>query len=202
MKNFFHILSAGAMALALPAAAFAQNGSGQIQGFGGFTLRGVNPATTFGGNVAVPLGDHVQIIGEGGRMSDLTWAPLSGLLDFAPFDARVSAFYGEAGVRVLGPSNRVVRPYAEATAGMARMHVGISGIGTRTDPILNAALSFLDSTQPILGAGAGVLVQGGPVVVDFGYRYHRIGSGNPLPTVLTGGKLDVQQVRLGVGFRF
>jgi opacity protein-like surface antigen len=82
------------------------------------------------------------------------------------------------------------------------MHVDISGIGTRTDPILNAALSFLDSTQPILGAGAGVLVQGGPVVVDFGYRYHRIGSGNPLQTVLTGGKLDVQQVRLGVGFRF
>ena len=202
MKSFVRILSVAAFTLAMPMAAFAQNGTGQVQGFGGFTLRGINPATTFGGSIAVPLGDHIQIIGEGGRMSDLTWAPLSALLDFAPFDARVSATYGEAGVRVLGPSSRVVRPYAEATAGMARMHVGISGIGTRTDPILNAALSFLDSTQPILGAGAGVMVQGGPVVVDLGYRFHRIGSGNPIQTALTGGKLDVQQVRLGVGFRF
>ena len=202
MKNFSRILAVTVFALAVPGTALAQNGAGQIQGFGGFTLRGVNPATTFGGNVAVPLSDHVQIIGEGGRLSDLTWAPLSQILDFTPFDVRVSAFYGEGGVRILGSSNRAVRPYAEATAGMARMRTSISGIGATVDPIVNAALSFLDSTQPILGVGAGVMVQGGPVVVDLGYRYHRIGGSNGIQNVLTGGNLDVQQVRLGVGFRF
>lgn len=202
MRKLFCSLTLAAFAMAVPATASAQNGAGQIQGFGGLTLRDFNPSTTVGGSVGVRLTDNIQIVAEGGRMNDLTWAPLSLLMELSPIDAGVSAYYGEAGVRILASPNRVLRPYAEATAGMARLHTSVRGIGDRTDPLVNAALSFLDSTQPIYGVGAGVLVQGGPLVVDLGYRFNKIGSGNVVQNVLTGGRMDVHQVRLGVGIRF
>jgi hypothetical protein len=198
MRKIHLVLTLAAVTMALPSVARAQNGA--IQGFGGVTLRGVTPSTTFGGSVAVPLGDHVQILAEGGRITDLTTAPLADLIALTPLDLRVSAYYGEAGVRLLGSSDRAVRPYGEATAGFARLHTGIGGIPY--SPIVNSALGFLDSTQPIFGLGGGVLVGAGPVVVDLGYRYHRIGAGSTVQSALTGGRLDVQQLRLGLGVRF
>jgi opacity protein-like surface antigen len=192
---------AAALIAAVPAVSYAQSG-GQVQGFAGMTLRDFSPSTTAGGNVGVRLTDNIQIVAEGGRMADLTWAPLAAVSLLSPIDARVSAYYGAAGVRILGASNRVLRPYGEATAGFARMHLGINGLEGRTDPVVNAALRFLDSTQPMFGVGAGVLVQGGPVVVDLGYRFNKIGSGNSIQGALAGGDVTVQQVRLGVGFRF
>ena len=54
-----------ALVFGFAADATAQNG--QIQGFGGMTLRGVTPSTTVGGSLAVSLTDHIQVIAEGGR---------------------------------------------------------------------------------------------------------------------------------------
>ena len=184
-----------------PAVALAQSGAGQVQAFGGLTLRGITPASTFGGSLAVPVGDHVQILAEGGRMSDVMSGPLATLVSFSPVDVKVTAYYGEGGVRFLGSPNRVVRPYAEATAGFARLHTRVAGLG-EVDPLVNAALGFLGSTQPVLGGGAGVMIQGGPVLVDLGYRYHHFGSGNSLQNALTGGGFDSHQLRMGVGIRF
>ena len=79
---------------------------------------------------------------------------------------------------------------------------GVSGIGAGTDPFVNAGLEFLDSTRPMLGAGGGLLIQGGPVVVDLGYRYNKISAGNAIQSALTGGDLGVHQVRFGLGVRF
>jgi len=187
-----------ALVFGFAADATAQNG--QIQGFGGMTLRGVTPSTTVGGSLAVSLTDHIQVIAEGGRITDLTTAPLAALIDLTPFDARVSAHYGEAGIRVIGSPHRAVRPYGEVTAGLARLHTGVGGF--EGSPFVNTALGFLDSTRPILGLGTGVVLQGGPFVVDLGYRYHQIKTGNIVQTALTGGSLDSQEVRLGLGFRF
>jgi opacity protein-like surface antigen len=197
------ILSAAAIAvavLATPALAHAQNF--QVQGFGGLTVRGLGASQTFGGNIAVPLGGHVQIIAEGGRMADVMSPTLATLLDFSPVDVRLSAYYGEAGVRLLGHSENAVRPYVEATAGLARLRTGVTGFGEATDPFINAGLEFLDSTRPMLGAGGGLLIQGGPVVVDLGYRYNKISAGNAVQSALTGGDLGVHQVRFGLGVRF
>jgi hypothetical protein len=187
-----------ALALGVPATASAQGG--QIQGFGGMTLRGITPSTTFGGSVAVPLTDNVQIVVEGGRLTDLTAAPLATLIEFAPVDLRVSAYYGQAGVRLIGSSHRVVRPYAEAMAGMARLHTRVGGF--TGSPFVEAALNLLDTTEPIVGVGSGVVVQAGPFVVDLGYRYHRLATGGIVQTALAGGQLDSQQLRLGIGVRF
>jgi len=185
-------------ALALPAAARAQNG--QIQGFGGLTFGEVTSSTTFGGGFAVPLGDNLQIIAEGGRMVDVLPALAGTIIDFTPIDFGVSAYYGEAGIRVLAPSHRAVRPYAEATAGFARLRGTLDGTGA--DGIVNTALGLLDRNEPMLGVGGGVIVQGGPMFVDLGYRYKKIYASDSLQALLTGGDFSVNQVRFGVGVRF
>ena len=193
-------------ALALPSVARAQRdevprGGVQLGGFGGLTFRSFNDSSTFGGTIAAPLTRNIQIIGEAGRMNDVMSAPLATVLDFAPVDLRLRAYYGEAGVRILGGGS-VVRPYGEATAGFAKMHLSFSGIGSREDAIINAGLSFLESTQPTLGLGAGVLVQAGPAVVDLGYRYKKIRAGGAIQSALAGGDLGINQFRFGIGVRF
>jgi len=189
-------------ALTLPANAWAQ--SGQIQGFAGLTVRSVtssSTSSTYGGRLALGLTDNIQIVGEGGRLTDIMSPALATLVDLSPVDVRLSAYYGEAGVRLIG-GHGALRPYAEATAGYARMHVGFRGAGPRPDVIINTALQFLDRTEPLVGAGAGLVLEAGPAVVDLGYRYKKIRTGNAVVSALTGGDLGVNQVRLGLGFRF
>ena len=189
-----------ALALACPAASYAQNS--QLQGFGGLTFGDVTKSSTFGGGIAVPLSDNLQIIGEAGRMTNVAPSLLySALEDFTPFDVGVSAWYGEGGVRFIGSSHRAIRPYAEATVGFARLKSGIDGFGA-ADPIVAAALGFLDSTEPLLGVGGGVIVQGGPVFLDLGYRYKKIMAGDSLQSFATGDDFHVNQVRIGAGIRF
>ena len=202
MRRLLLSMSMAAIVAAVPATAAAQNGNAQIQAFGGMTMRGITPSSAFGGNIAIPVGSNVQVLVEGGRMSDVISGPLATLIDFSPVDLRVSAYYGRTGVRVLGSSDRVLRPYGEATVGVARLRTSVSGLGDRTDLITNAALGFLGSTQPVFGAGAGVMVQAGPAVVDLGYRFDRFGTGNSVQNVLTGGTLSAHQVRVGIGVRF
>jgi hypothetical protein len=187
-----------AVGLAVPSTARAQ--SSHIQGFGGLTFGDVTSSSTFGGGVAVPLSDNIQIIAEGGRMRDVMPSLLGTLIDFTPVDARVSAWYGEGGVRLIGSSNRAVRPYAEATAGFARLRTGLDGTGA--DGIVNTALGFFDRTEPLLGVGGGVVVQGGPLFADLGYRYKKIMAEDSLQSFITGGDFSVNQVRFGVGLRF
>jgi len=192
--------AAAALALLLPAAAGAQ--SAQIQGFGGLTFGDVTRSESVGGAVAVPLTDHVQIVGEVGRVTDVTPSLVGTLADLTPFDLRVSAWYGEGGVRVLGSPHRTVRPYAEATGGVARMSTAFSGINSRVDPLVDTALGLFGRTEPMMGVGAGVLVHGGPLFLDLGYRYKRIFSGSSLQSLITGGDVGINQVRAGVGVRF
>ena len=196
----------GAALLVWPAAAHAQSGNNDVQGFGGLTVGtstfGSAASPTFGGRVGVGLTDHIQLIGEAGRLADIS-SPLFDLLDFTDVGVRVSAFYGEGGVRFIASPHSAVRPYAEATAGFARLNAGISGIGGTTGTVVNTALNVLNRTQPMLGVGGGIVLQGGPVSVDLGYRYKQISSGNAITSALNAGNpYKVNQVRVGVGFRF
>lgn len=190
---------AGAL-FVLPSAALAQNS--QISGFGGMTFGDVTDSTTFGGNIAVPLSDNLQVIAEGGRMANVLPSLAGTLIDLTPFDAGVSAWYGEAGVRFIGSPHQTLRPYAEATAGFARLSTRVSGIGSTGTAIADAALTFFDRTDPLLGVGGGVIVQGGPLFVDLGYRYKKVLASHSVEGVLTGGDFSVNQVRIGFGIRF
>ena len=200
------MVSATVIVCALPASARAQEGNTSVQGFGGVTfgtssVLGTSTASTFGGSIAAGLSPNLQIVGEVGRLSDIK-PPLLELLDFTPFDLRVSAWYGEAGVRFIASPHSAVRPYAEATAGMARLSTGLSGFGGRTDAVIDAGLSFLNRTEPLLGVGGGVVLQGGPVALDIGYRYKKIMATGVASALNARNDYQVNQVRIGLGFSF
>ena len=197
----FAIVAAFAAAFVVPAAAFAQERA-QIGAFGGLTFGSTTSATTFGGNVGAPLTSNLQIVVEGGRLEDVMPSTIGTLLDFTPLDVGVSAWYGEAGVRFLATPHSAITPYAEATGGFARLHSGFNGAG-RADPFISTALRFFDRTEPLLGVGGGVIVRGGPLTLDLGYRYKKIMASDSLQSLLTGGNgIEVSQARIGIGVRF
>ena len=200
-----HLILLGAALLTWPAAAHAQTRN-DVQGFGGLTVGtstfGTALSPTFGGRVDIGLTDHLQLIGEAGRLADIS-SPSFDLLDFNDVGVHVSAYYGEGGVRVIASPHAVVRPYAEATAGFARLNAGVSGIGGSAGAIVNTALNVLNRTQPMLGVGGGVLLQTGSLSVDLGYRYKKIDAGDAIIAALNAGQeYHVNQVRVGIGFRF
>lgn len=203
MRRMFLCAAAMAGVLLFSSPASAQTRGGQVEGFGGITVGSTTDATTFGGSVAFPLGDNIQIIGEAGRMDDIKSGLLDVVDDLAPFNVRLSAWYGEAGIRFIASPRSPVRPYVEATGGFARVSPGITGAGT-IGAVTNTALNFLASNEPMFGAGGGLILQGGPVIVDAGYRYKRIeaGAGIASALALSGGPIEVNQVRVGIGFRF
>jgi len=199
------ILSAAALGgvLLFTPEADAQARGGHIEGFGGTTFGTSASAPTYGGRIAVPLGDHVQLVGEGGRLTDIKASLLDDALSFTSVDIDMSAWYAEGGIRFTGSRHAALRPYVELTAGAARLNptVGVDGwLGALT----NTGLTFLSRTEPLIGGGAGVMIQGGPVVVDLGYRYKRILAGSGIATAFSLGDdgFDVNQFRVGLGVRF
>jgi hypothetical protein len=201
------VLTAIVAVCAVPTAAHAQGANRSIQGFGGLTfgtssvIGTASTASTFGGTFAAGLTPNIQVIAEAGRLSDIK-PPLFSLLDFTPVDMRLSAWYGEGGVRFIASPHSAVRPYGEATAGMARLRTGLSGFGTRADAIVDTGLAFLNRTEPMLGAGGGVVFQGGPLAVDVGYRYKKILATGVASALNGGNPYQVNDVIIGVGVRF
>lgn len=203
MRRFILPASAAFGFMLLATSAAAQTRGGQIEGFGGTTFGTSASAPTFGGSVAVPLGDHVQLLGEAGRLTDIKASLLDQAIDLSPIDVGMSAWYAEGGVRFIGSPRSAVRPYVEASAGVARLKPSVGADGW-IGAITNTGLAFLSSTEPVVGAGGGVMIQGGPVVVDLGYRYKRILADGGLATAFALGDdgFDVNQVRVGLGIRF
>jgi hypothetical protein len=192
-------------ALALvPATGSAQTRSSFVGGFGGARVTGSpGVAGSLGGTFGIGLTPGIQAIGEVGRLSDVTPATIESLLALSPVDFRVSAFYGEGGVRFVTNPYGHVSAYGEALAGMSRLNASFGGVGsTRTDAFVNLALRYFDTTEPLAGVGGGVIVQGGPVVATVGYRFNRIFANDALAGFISGGQLDVSEVRVGFGVRF
>jgi hypothetical protein len=182
---------------------------GSIDGFGALSinrvssLQGASAPIDFGGQIAVDLVPGLAAIGEVGRLGNVLPTTTSALLSLTPIDFSVSAFYGEGGVRVLAAPRAAVSPYVEATAGLARLNFNIGGLGSNVGSVTRAALSLLNRTEPIAGAGGGVLLRGGPLLVDFGYRYKRVFENDLVGVVLSAGQdLHMHQVRVGLGLTF
>jgi hypothetical protein len=205
------IALAFAAALALPRASAAQT---SLDGFGSLSMNHLTSLgdsgmpVDFGGRVSFDFVPGVQAIGEFGRIGNVLPSTVTLPLSFAPVDLRVSAFYGEGGIRLLAAPRSAVSPYVEGTAGVAHLRFGIDGFGSTADAITRAALNlaalnFVDTRDPMLGAGGGVLLRGGSVHVDLGYRYKRILSDSLTSSILSVGQnLQTHQVRVGVGVRF
>ena len=201
MRTLSIVAACAVATFVVPSAARAQDRA-QLGAFGGFTFGNTTSASTFGGSVTAPLAASMQIVAEAGRLEDVMPSTIGTLLDFTPVDVRLSAWYAEGGVRFLTSPRSVVTPYAEATAGFARLSTGFGGAGS-ADRFVNTALRFLDRTEPLLGAGGGVMVRGGPLTLDLGYRYKKILASDSLASVLTPGEgVKVSQARIGIGVRF
>ena len=205
-----HLKSAAALAVLslviAPAAAGAQT---TIDGFGALpvdhlaSLGDSSIPLDFGGRVSFDVVPAVQVVGEFGRLGNVLPGIVGLPLSFSRLNLRVSAFYGEGGVRLLAAPRSAVTPYAEATAGIAHLRFGAGGLGSTTDALVRAALNLVDTSDPLFGAGGGVLVRGGPLHIDVGYRYKRIVPNSMLGSVIgLGQDLQTHQVRFGVGVRF
>ena len=82
--------------------------------------------------------------------------------------SRASAFYGEGGVRLLAIAIGS-QPLRGGQRGHRASEPRHNGIGsTATDAIVRAALNFVDTSDPIFGAGGGILFHGGPLQIDLG----------------------------------
>jgi len=157
----------------------------------------------FGGRVGFEVLPGVHVMGEFGRLSNVMPDLIATGLGFTGNNLKASAFYGEGGVRLLASPRSAVSPYVEGSAGVAHLQFGVNGLGSATDAIVRAALSFVDTSDPIVGGGGGVLLHGGPLQIDLGYRYKRILTGSTLSSILSAGdRLDSHQLRFGVGVRF
>jgi opacity protein-like surface antigen len=200
MRNLLVAVAVVSATLTLASPARAQNA--QITGFGGLTFGDVTDSSNFGGNLAVPLTDNIHVIAEGGRVTDVLPSVVEALVDFSPVGFGVSAWYGQAGVRLTGSSHRAISPYAEATAGYARLSARTSGLGSTAGALTLIALDYFDRTDPMLGVGGGFLVQGGPLLLDLGYRYKKVLAGDSIQGAFTGGDFSLNEVRIGVGLRF
>ena len=194
------------LSVGLPSRASAQ---ASLSAFGALPVNNISSfgdsgfPIDFGGRVSFEIAPGLHALGEFGRLGnvlpDLVAVPLS----FSPVDVRVSAFYGEGGLRLLAAPNAAVSPYVEGTAGMAHLRLGVNGLGSTTDAIVRSALNFVDSREPMIGGGGGLLLRGGALQVDLGYRYKRIlGDGLFSSIVSAGQDLRSHQVRVGFGVRF
>jgi hypothetical protein len=85
---------------------------------------------------------------------------------------------------------------------MARLRTGLGGFGGRADAVIDTGLAFLNRTEPMLGAGGGVVFQGGPLSVDVGYRYKKIMATGVASALNGGSPYQVHAVRVGLGVRF
>lgn len=188
--------------LLVSSAASAQEPRASVQGFGGVGVGSfTTPTTNFGGAITGDLTPNIQLVGEAGRLSNILPSTTQQLFDLSPVGFSASAFYAQGGVRLTTGSGSL-RPYAEASGGIARLTPHVSGIDGLPGALTNVGLAFLNRTAPIGTVGAGVTLHAGNFVADAGYRRHQVFSDSWMEALALGGSLSTNEVRFGVGVRF
>jgi hypothetical protein len=201
--RFVPALSLSALLLVSPTVVFADTG-GTVTGFGGVTVSGLeSQRPSLGGTVTFTLVPELQIVGEVGRIGNVLPSRAETLLSVGQSGLRASAFYGEGGVRLIAAPHSSVTPYGEATAGFARLDVTSDRLGSIGNLATSLALGFVDRTMPVASIGGGVLLRGGPMVLDLGYRYKQLFANEAIQDILgLGEPLRAHELRAGVGVRF
>jgi opacity protein-like surface antigen len=190
--------------LCVTSSASAQEPHAAVQAFGGLGLGSFTATNTnFGGAVRGDLTPNIQVIGEAGRLGNVLPSLTQTLFDVSPVDFNVSAWYGQGGVRFTGGTSGL-RPYAEASAGIARLQPHVTGfVSGLPGVITNAGLALLNSTAPIASVGGGVTFESGAFIADIGYRRRRIFSDGWVNALALGNDtLSTNEVRVGFGVRF
>lgn len=188
--------------LLVTSTASAQETRASVQGFGGLGVGSfTTPNTNFGGAITGDLTPNIQLIGEVGRLGNILPSTTQVLFDLSPVGMTASAFYAQGGVRLTSGSS-ALRPYAEASGGIARLTPHVTGLDGLPGAAANVGLAFLNRTATIGTVGAGVTLHAGNFVADVGYRHHRVFSDSWMQALALGGTLSTNEVRFGVGVRF
>jgi hypothetical protein len=203
MKRALRSVIALSVFLLIPVSSRAQT-AGTLSGFGGVSIAGNgSSAPDLGGNLAFELTPGVELIAEAGRAGNVLPSLANTIFSATNTGLRASALYAEGGARFVLVPRSHVSPYAEATAGIARLDVTSTRLGSVSGALASTAVALLGRTGPVAGAGGGILLGVGPVIFDVGYRYKQFFPPEPLETVLGFGQpLRSHQVRVGLGVRF
>jgi hypothetical protein len=177
-----------------------------LEGFGGLSLNTMpseSIAPSIGGTLTFSVTPGIQIVGEAGRLGNVLPTLSDAAFSLSGTGFRVSALYGEAGVRLVRAPGSVVTPYVEGTGGMARLEARSDRFGSLANAAASVALGLLDRTTPTLGGGGGILLRGGPIMFDVGYRYKHLFADDIVRFGLGfGQQLHTHQARVGIGVRF
>ena len=177
-----------------------------LEGFGGLSLNGLQsgtPSPSLGGTVTFSVIPGIDIVGEAGRIGNVLPTLSSTVFSVSRTGLEASAFYGEAGARFTVAASSAVTPYAEVSGGVARLQLRTDQFSPAANAAMTMALGLVEGTTPTLGAGGGILLRGGPVLFDIGYRYKQFFADDLTRIALGFGQpLRTHQARLGIGVRF
>ena len=198
------LVIAGAMVCGSSIAVAQERAS--LVGFGGLSFNSVasdSLTPSVGGTFTFNVTPEIEIIGEAGHLDNVLPTLSNAAFSAVDLGLRLSAFYGEGGVRLVMAPGGSVTPYVEGTAGVARLGINMDRFGSIGNAAATLALQFVDRTTPTVGAGGGVLLRGGPVVFDLGYRYKHLFANDILRIGLGfGQQFHTHQARVGFGIRF
>ena len=206
MRHLSRVLPFVVVLAAAPVTATAQERA-SLEGFGGLSINGLpsaaSPLPSLGGTVTFSIIPGIDIVGEAGRLGNVLPTMSSAAFSAAQTGLRASALYGEAGARFVMAPASVVTPYAEATAGVARLQLRSDQLGSMTNAAMSLAVNLVEGATPTLGAGGGILLRGGPMVFDIGYRYKQLFASDLTRLALGFGQpLHTHEARFGIGVRF
>ena len=192
MKRTFGALLA--LSISVTPASAQEVPRGSLRAFGGVTFMS-ETATVFGGGIGVRLTDHLEIVGDVGRLTNILPHDLQRDLDDAAraiggafggtlaIDGKAPGVYGLGALRVGAFAGRGVLVYAEAGGGVAKGYSDITAYAGRTDVSneIARALGIKESeTAPLLVIGGGATVPlAARLGLDVGYRYMRIYTDEP-----------------------
>jgi opacity protein-like surface antigen len=205
------VLGFGALALVVtvvPAAGQSADHRGFVRGLGGVTFVSETGGLVAGG-AGVSIARHAAIIGEVGHFTNFLPKKIQTDLDAAApglggqfgrpltIDGKARGWYGLAGIRLSGNTNRVT-PFAEAMIGRARASSVIiaTGAGADVSSGVERALGLpRTETHNMFTLGGGLGIDAGHrVSLEFGYRYSRVQTDDP--------RINTGLVHAGVSFRF
>ena len=187
-----------------------------VGGLGGLTF-GTETSGAIAGQVGVRISRDLFVIGELGRMWDVTPSEVSDEIetgiDFLEqqgipvnLEFTVPAFYGFGGMR-WAQSGRRVNPFVEGGVGFARLTGEVSGTvgGVNVDDFLeefDSELGDFSSNEVLIAFGGGANIRlTATVSLDAGYRYTHIFVDDSVsvdePTVNTSMVYAAVKIRFG-----
>lgn len=181
------------LATASYAAAQSDTPRAYLTAGGGMTFGNEAGGLAAAGITVAPI-QHLQIIGEFGRMSNVMPKATSDQINTAAegftgdgtvpfsFTATMPSTYGLGSVRLIGTEHNNLAPFVDGGFGFAMVSTHLTAVQNGTDvsgQLITASDLTQDQTKPLLSLGGGVsILTSKRSAIDIGYHYVRIFTDN------------------------